>query len=175
MKTINQLAASLGVTRQTIYNAVKSAGLSIDDLTAEKRGNTRLFDAAAEDRVKVLLLNRHSKPVKSESVKIDKLTADLKAARAEVDRLTAELEAEKGNAAQLTADLETAKKDSEATGNQLEAERARNDQLTADLARANNRIDALLQMGLDRAAKALPAAKEPGRIRKAWRALTGKE
>ncbi len=148
MKTINQLAASLGVTRQTIYNAVKSAGMSIDDLTAEKRGNTRLFDAAAEDHVKILLLNRHSKPVKSESVKIDKLTADLKAARAEVDRLTAELEAEK----------------------------RKTEQLTAELARANNRIDALLQTNMALATKqpALPAGKEPGRIRRAWYVLTGK-
>lgn len=162
MKTINQMAGDLGVTRQTIYNAVKSAGLSIDSLTVEKRGNTRYFDEAAEERVKSILSKKHGKPVKNATVKIDSLTADLEEARANIDR--------------LTADLEEAKKEAEATGNQLEAERARAEKLTADLERANNRIDALLQMGLDKANRALPAAaKEPGRIKKAWRALTGKE
>lgn len=160
MKTINQMAASLGVTRQTIYNAVKSEGLTLDSFTTEKRGNTRLFDTAAEKRVKDLLSKKHQKPVKNDTVKLYSLTADLAAARAKVE--------------QLTADLEAAKKESAASAEQLEAAQERNEQLTADLARANNRIDALLQMGLDKANRALPAGKEPGRIRKAWRVLTGK-
>ena len=58
----------------------------------------------------------------------------------------------------------------------LEAARAEIEKLRQDLERANNRIDVLLQtnLTLTTKAQALPAGKEPGRIRKAWRALTGK-
>ena len=122
MKTINQMAQSLGVTRQTIYNVINNTpGLSIDSLTKEKRGKTRLFDDEAEETVKKLLSNRRN----------CKATTDNAAAQ----------------------------------------------KMAEDLARANNRIDALIKTNMELAttkAQALPAGKEPGRIRKAWRVLTGK-
>ena len=134
MKTINQLAQSLGVTRQTIYNVVKDAGLSIDSLTTEKQGKTRLFDEKAEERVKQLLSDRRKCKTTIDNAKERQLSEDLEKARAEILKLSEDLE------------------------------------------RANNRIDALLQTNMALATKqqALPAGKEPGRIRKAWRALTGK-
>ena len=58
MKTINELTQSLGISRQTFYNVVKTGGMSIDSLTTEKRGKTRLFDEKAEAIVKELLSKR---------------------------------------------------------------------------------------------------------------------
>ena len=134
MKTINQLAQSLGVSRQTIYNVVKDAGLSIDSLTTEKQGKTRLFDEEAEERVKQLLSDRRKCKTAVDNAREHQLSEDLEKAREEIEKLK------------------------------------------LDLDRANNRIDALLQTNMALATKqqALPAGKEPGRIRKAWRALTGK-
>lgn len=58
MKTINELVQSLGISRPTLYNICKAEGLSIDSLTTEKRGKTRLFDEKAEGIVKELLSKR---------------------------------------------------------------------------------------------------------------------
>lgn len=135
MKTINQMAQSLGVTRQTIYNVVNDTpGLSIDSLTTAKQGKTRLFDEEAEETVKKLLSARRGCKATLDNAKAQKLAEDLEEARAQIQKLTEDLE------------------------------------------RANNRIDVLLQtnLTLTTKAQALPAGKEPGRIRKAWRALTGK-
>lgn len=136
MKTINQMAQSLGVTRQTIYNVVNNTpGMSIDSLTTARQGKTRLFDDEAEKTVKKLLSARKGCKATTDNAAAQRMAEDLEAARAEIQKLT------------------------------------------EDLARANNRIDALIKTNMELAttkAQALPAGKEPGRIRKAWRALTGK-
>ena len=135
MKTINQMAQSLGVTRQTIYNVVNNTpGMSIDKLTTARQGKTRLFDDEAEETVKKLLSARRNCKATTDNAAAQRMAEDLEAARAEIEKLRQDLE------------------------------------------RANNRIDVLLQtnLTLTTKAQALPAGKEPGRIRKAWRALTGK-
>lgn len=135
MKTINQMAQSLGVTRQTIYNVVNNTpGMSIDKLTTARQGKTRLFDDEAEETVKKLLSARRNCKATTDNAAAQRMAEDLEAARAEIEKLRQDLE------------------------------------------RANNRIDVLLQtnLTLTTKAQALPAGKEPGRIRKAWRALTDK-
>ena len=134
MMTINQMAQALNVSRQTIYNVVKDAGLSIDDLTTEKQGKTRLFDDKAVERVKQLLSDRRKCKATTDNTRERQLSDDLDKAREEIEKLKLDLE------------------------------------------RANNRIDALLQTNMALATKqqALPAGKEPGRLKRAWLALTGK-
>ena len=60
MKTINEITREAGVSRQTLYTTVKKAGLSIDSLTTEKRGNTRYFDEEAEKKL-VSLISKNCK------------------------------------------------------------------------------------------------------------------
>lgn len=55
MKTINEIVKEAGISRQTLYNVVKKAGLSIDNFTTEKRGKTRYFDEEAEKKLVKLL------------------------------------------------------------------------------------------------------------------------
>lgn len=82
MLTVNELAEKLGVSRQTVYNAIKNAGISLDILTAEKQGNKRFFRDDAVDTVKKILVkdvtnestvNYNSYTVKS---KIESLTLE---------------------------------------------------------------------------------------------------
>lgn len=60
MKTINEITREAGVSRQTLYTIVKKAGVSIDSLTTEKRGNTRYFDEEAEKTL-VNLISKNCK------------------------------------------------------------------------------------------------------------------
>ena len=99
MKTINELAKSLGVSRQTLYNVCKAEGLSIDELTTEKRGKTRLFDDKAEGIVKELLSKRSKSNVNVKD-ELDNLRHKLEEAEArirdqaeELDKLRAEADA----------------------------------------------------------------------------------
>lgn len=136
MKTMNQMAASLGVTRQTIYNVVNDTpGMSIDSLTTARQGKTRLFDDEAEKIVKKLLSDRKNCKATKDNKELQQLAEDLAAARDQIKSLK------------------------------------------EDLDRANNRIDALIKTNMELAttkAQALPAGKEPGRIRRVWMALTRK-
>ena len=56
MKTITEVARSLGVSRQTLYNAIdKADNVDIESLTKGRRGKARLFDEESERIVKELL------------------------------------------------------------------------------------------------------------------------
>ena len=56
MKTITEVARSLGVSRQTLYNAIdKADNVDIETLTKGRRGKARLFDEESERIVKELL------------------------------------------------------------------------------------------------------------------------
>ena len=99
MKTINELAKSLGVSRQTLYNIVNAEHLSIDELTTEKLGKTRLFDDKAEAIVKELLSKR-GRNVKTIQDELDNMRRELAEAKArirdqadELDKLRAEADA----------------------------------------------------------------------------------
>ena len=82
MKTINQMAQSLGVTRQTIYNVVNNTpGMSIDSLTTARQGKTRLFDDEAEKTVKKLLSARKGCKTTTDNAAAQRMAEDLEAAR----------------------------------------------------------------------------------------------
>lgn len=52
MKTINDIAVDLGVTRQTVYERVRCKGVKLDSLTRKKVGKQTLYD---DDAVKVIV------------------------------------------------------------------------------------------------------------------------
>lgn len=84
MKSIQEIAYSLGVTRQTIYNVINDTeGLSIDELTTKKAGKQRLFDEEAVKKIEKALSER--KVVKWT---IDNRIDKLKAAEKTVKELT---------------------------------------------------------------------------------------
>ena len=91
MKTINELAKSLGVSRQTLYNVIKAEGLSIDELTTEKRGKARLFDEKAESIVKGILSKRCKNNVNVKD-ELDNLRRELAEAEKRISDQAEELE-----------------------------------------------------------------------------------
>lgn len=91
MKTINELAKSLGVSRQTLYNVIKAEGLSIDELTTEKRGKARLFDEKAEAIVKGILSKRCKNNVNVKD-ELDNLRRELAEAEKRISDQAEELE-----------------------------------------------------------------------------------
>lgn len=91
MKTINELAKSLGVSRQTLYNVIKAEGLSIDKLTTERRGKTRLFDDKAEEIVKGILSKRCKNNVNVKD-ELDNLRRELAEAEKRISDQAEELE-----------------------------------------------------------------------------------
>lgn len=124
MKTITEVARSLGVSRQTLYNAIdKADNVDIESLTKGRRGKARLFDEESERIVKELL-SKHcrnnvnekqvdngeidnrsgEKPEKSDQEQIEKLRRDLAEAEKrisdqaeQIEKLRAEADALREN------------------------------------------------------------------------------
>lgn len=103
MKTVNELTQSLGISRQTLYNLCKAEGMSIDSLTTEKRGKTRLFDEKAEAIVKELLSKRSKNNVNVKD-EVDNLRRELAEAEKrigdqaeQIEKLRAEADALREN------------------------------------------------------------------------------
>lgn len=112
MKTITEVARSLGVSRQTLYNAIdKADNVDIESLTKGRRGKARLFDEESISIVKELL-SKHcqsnvnekqidnggidnrsgEKPEKNDQKQIEDLRRDLAEAEERIKTLTAKLE-----------------------------------------------------------------------------------
>jgi len=173
MKTINELCEQYGVSRQTIYNAVKKTGKKIEDLTVKKKDGTRLF---TEEGVKALhgILSKRCKavkePCKVDTERVKELTEQLENKRLEAENLIQKLTQAEEQTRSLTAELERKEKQAE--------------DLTARLEQAEQRINVLTQTTATQAltiqnmqkTPALLAQEErkPGRIRQAWRILIGK-
>lgn len=120
MKTIQQIAEELGVSKATVYNRLKVSQIRLTDLTGKKVKNKRLFDDEAEQIIKGLFVqplsndSELSKQSKSsldsnELVKeLDKAREQLNAANEEIARLrTIEEQLHK----QITDLIETQKAD----------------------------------------------------------------
>lgn len=100
MKTITEVAKSLGVSRQTIYNAIaKSDSVDIESLTKGRRGQARLFDEESERIVKELLSEQCQENVKkrktdneidNKNKQIEELKTKLTEAEERIETLTAE-------------------------------------------------------------------------------------
>ena len=104
MKTVNEIIREAGITRQSLYNAMKRAGTNVNALASEKQGNTMLFDEAAEERVKSIIEKYCQKTVnvkdqlsKAET-KLRKQEEDIKRLQAEAEELRRELKEKFGNA-----------------------------------------------------------------------------
>lgn len=117
MKTIQQIAEELGVSKATVYNRLKVSQIRLADLTSKKVKNKRLFDDEAEQIIKGLFvqpLSNDSELSKqfsqsNELVKeLDKAREQLNAANEEIARLrTIEEQLHK----QITDLIETQKAD----------------------------------------------------------------
>ena len=117
MKTINEITREAGVSRQTLYTTVKKAGLSIDSLTTEKRGNTRYFDEEAEKKL-VSLISKNCKDTVNvkRNFTVDNETAekqrlDNERLQREAEELRKQLDALKRERDQLTEERDKLKED----------------------------------------------------------------
>lgn len=111
MKTFTQLADSLKVSRQTLYNLIDEDNeLDIDNLTAARQGKARLFNDETETLLRQKLLSRQKEQGKKNVVKKDnRQQSDIvKKLEEQVRQLTTELEQEKQKHA---ADVEEVKRE----------------------------------------------------------------
>ena len=99
MKTIQQIAEEIGVSKATVYNRLKSSNISLTDLPGRKIKNKRLFDEEAEAIIKGLFVqdasnspdfSKQSNTVEQSNdlvKELDKTREELKNAQAEIERL----------------------------------------------------------------------------------------
>lgn len=167
MKTINQVAATLGVSRQTIYNVIKETeGLSIDKLTAKTVGKTRYFNAEAEKTLSKILIDRRYRKATQ-----DNAQRKLEAAEVQIQQLTTQISEKEEQIRKLRTESEE----------QIQKLRAEADALREnnDILIRTNAANAVtmqqLQKERDQALLTAGTQQKTGRIRKAWRALIGKD
>ena len=174
MKTINELCELYGVSRQTIYNAVKKTGKNVKDLTTKNASGATVFtDSGERELVKYLSKNRK------------KLTTNDKTLQETVKELSEQLKNKESELVNLTQKLTESEGKTEELNRQLTESKALAEDLTNRLEHAEQRIDVLTQTTATQAItiQNLQATKvpllaqpdrKPGRIRRAWQALTGK-
>ena len=91
--TITELAKELKLSRQSVYNVLKSNGVSIDTLTTVTQGNKRELTAEGVKTIRQLVKKKASTSstnLTQLQAEVDRLTAELETAKADNDRLTAE-------------------------------------------------------------------------------------
>ena len=158
MKTINEIVKEAGISRQTLYRVLSRAGLSLDDVTTERRGKTRLFDEEAEKTI-VAALQQHCN---NNGVVRDNVTTD------------------NATTARQRADIERLQREAEELRQQLDALRAERDQLKEDnaiLIRTNATNALTIQSYREQEQKRLASGAEdqkPGWIRRTLQRITGK-
>lgn len=160
MKTINEIARAAGMSRQTLYRILEKENVSLDDVTTEKHGTTRLFDDAAEKEL-VTLLQRARK---NKSDDRDKRTTDSKI-KADNERLQREAE-------QLRRELEELRRERDKLTekvNSLDEERR---VMLGTIATQAKSIEGYRQE--HETARITDGAAAEGWIRRAWRRITGK-
>lgn len=173
MKTVNEIIREAGITRQSLYNAMKRAGTNVNALASEKQGNTMLFDEAAEERVKSIIEKYCQKTVnvkdqlsKAET-KLRKQEEDIKRLQAEAEELRRELE-EKQRLEEDTKRLQT----------ELEELKEEHKMLTATAAAhavtIQKQTDLIAQLQQRKTARITNGAEAEGWIRRAWRRISGK-
>ena len=167
MKSINELCNEYGVSRQTIYNAVKKTGRSIEELTVETQGNKRLF---TDEGVKLLQsalsknLSKREKPVKTVNETVKKLRETIEKQSTEINNLTVKLTAQ-------AEELDKRAQEAEELRREVASLREDN----ALLIRTNATNAVTIQSLQASKEKTLLPAERTGRIARAWRILTGKE
>lgn len=109
MKTINEIARNLGISKQTFYNVVKRKGILLDDLTIEWRGKTRYLNDQAEDIVKDALSKDNVKVDVKRKAEFDNV--DNECVRAELDKAHKRIADQAEELEKLKAELEKLKED----------------------------------------------------------------
>lgn len=171
MKTINEIVKEAEISRQTLYNVVKKAGLSIDNFTTEKRGKTRYFDEEAEKKL-VKLLQQGCKD--NVNVKDKLTTANETIERQRIDNERLQREAE-----ELRKQLDDLKRERD----QLTEERDKLKEDNSILIRTNATQAVTIQQMEQREAEKLTSGSaseserntSAGWIRRTWARITGKE
>lgn len=93
MKTIQQIAEGIGVSKATVYNRLKACQIRLTDLTGKKEKNKRLFDEKAEAIIKGLFekdLSNNDEPSR-QSKQSDELVKELERTRADLAEAQAEI------------------------------------------------------------------------------------
>lgn len=179
MKTTNELARSLGISRQTLYNVCKKMDISLDELTTKRRGKERIFDDEAEKKVRNILENNGTKTVNVFD-KLDKVQAELDDARLTIEEKEKEIreikrELENKEREQAEADARIREQ-----ADQLDKLRAEADALREDnkiLIRTNATNALTIQKYQEREQMRLADGGEDRRggwIRRAVRRITGR-
>ena len=159
MKTISELCELYGVSRQTIYNAVKKTGKNVKDLTTKNASGTTVFtDSGERELVKYLSKNRK------------KLITNDKTLQETVKELSEQLKNKESELVNLTQKLEKSKALAEDLTNRLEHAEQRIDVLTQTTATQAITIQNLQATKVPLLAQ---PDRKPGLIRRAWQALTG--
>ena len=170
MKTINEIVKEAGISRQTLYRVLSRAGLSLDDVTTERRGKTRLFDEEAEKTI-VAALQQHCN---NNSVVRDNVTTD----NATTARQRADIERLQREAEELRKQLDDLKRERD----QLTEERDKLKEDNSILIRTNATQAVTIQQMEQREAEKLTSGSaseserntSAGWIRRTWARITGK-
>ena len=159
MKTINELCELYGVSRQTIYNAVKKTGKNVKDLTTKNASGATVFtDSGERELAKYLSKNRK------------KLITNDKTLQETVKELSEQLKNKESELVNLTQKLEKSEALAEDLTNRLEHAEQRIDVLTQTTATQAITIQNLQATKVPLLAQ---PDRKPGLIRRAWQALTG--
>lgn len=165
MKTINEIVKEAGISRQTLYRVLSRAGLSLDDVTTERRGKTRLFDEEAEKTI-VAALQQHCN---NNSVVRDNVTTD----NATTARQRADIERLQREAEELRQQLDTlrAERDKLQNINELQAGTIASQAVTIQ-----QQTGIIQQMQQRETARVTSGAEDqrPGWIRRTLARITGK-
>lgn len=165
MKTINEIVKEAGISRQTLYRVLSRAGLSLDDVTTERRGKTRLFDEEAEKTI-VAALQQHCN---NNSVVRDNVTTD----NATTARQRADIERLQREAEELRQQLDTlrAERDKLQNINELQAGTIASQAVTIQ-----QQTGIIQQMQQRETARVTSGAEDhkPGWIRRTLQRITGK-
>ena len=117
MKTITEVARSLGVSRQTLYNVIdKADNVDIESLTKGRRGKARLFDEESERIVKELLSTHCQKNVNEKQIDNSEIDNDIegkqeKSEKKQIEELRQKLTEAEEQIKTLTEKLERAEED----------------------------------------------------------------
>ena len=178
MKTINELARALGVSRQTIYNVCKKMDVSLDELTTRRHGKERLFDDEAERKVRDILVINGTKTINIFD-KLDILETELNTARTTIREKENDIE-------KLKTELENKEREQAKTEKRISDQAEELDKLRAEVAelRENNSIliktnatNAVTIQTLQQERARLTSAEDQehagGWIRRTWRKIRG--
>ena len=176
MKTVNEIIRETGITRQTLYNAVKRAGTTVQALATEKRGNTMLFDEAAEKELSNIVTKNSQKNVNVKR-ELSKTETKLKQQEETVKRLQDEAEELRQKLEEYQRLAEDAKRLQSELEKLQEENRELNEERRVMLGTIATHSQTIDRMTREQEQKRLASGAEdqrPGWIRRTLQRITGK-